>query len=123
MNVYKQLRKNKKITQVELSKILNVQQTTVSKWEVGRAVPDYPTLSKIAEFYGVTTDYLLGLENKSGETKLAVTPNSVYEQPTAEEWHLLKQLREFDEFDRELVVSQIETLSKKYKSKKRNIEN
>lgn len=64
MNIFKELRKQKGLTQIELAKVLNVQQTTVSKWEVGRAFPDYPILVKLSEFYGVTTDYLMGREDK-----------------------------------------------------------
>ena len=60
MNVFKQLRKEKGLTQIELASMVNVQQTTVSKWEVGRATPDYTTLLKLAKIYNVSVDYLLG---------------------------------------------------------------
>ena len=60
MNIFKELRKQKGLTQVELAKILNVQQTTVSKWEVERATPDYTTLIALAGLYDVSIDYLLG---------------------------------------------------------------
>ena len=65
MNVFKKLRTDKGITQVELAQIMNVQQTTVSKWEVGKATPDYPVLLKLSEYYGVSLEYLLGREEKS----------------------------------------------------------
>ena len=65
MNVFKKLRTDKGITQVELAQIMNVQQTTVSKWEVGKATPDYPVLLKLSEYYGVSLEYLLGREEKN----------------------------------------------------------
>ncbi len=57
--IYK-LRKEKGLTQIELAKILNLDQTTVSKWENEKAVPDTTTLINLAEFFDVSTDYLLG---------------------------------------------------------------
>lgn len=71
MNIFKQLRKEKGLTQVELAKMVNVQQTTVSKWEVGRATPDYPVLLKLAEIYNVSVDYLLGREEITEEERAA----------------------------------------------------
>ncbi len=70
MNIFRELRKKKGLTQIELAKMVNVQQTTVSKWEVGRAVPDYPVLLKLAELYGVSVDYLLGREAITPEERL-----------------------------------------------------
>lgn len=63
MNIYKELRKGKNLTQKQLSQILFLDQTTVSKWELGKATPDYGTLQKLADFYGVTTDLLLNRTN------------------------------------------------------------
>ena len=59
-NIFKQLRKSKGLTQKELANLLFLDQTTISKWELGKAIPDYLTLNKLAEFYDVSTDYLLG---------------------------------------------------------------
>ena len=63
-NIFKDLRKAKQLTQKELADIFNVDQTTVSKWEVGKALPDYGTLQKLADFYNVSIDYLLGRDEK-----------------------------------------------------------
>lgn len=61
------LRKRNGYTQVDLSKMLNIQQTSYSKYEKNQRQPDYETIKKIADFYGVTTDYLLertqGIDN------------------------------------------------------------
>lgn len=58
-----ELRKKNGHTQVELSKMLNIQQTSYSKYEKNQRQPDYETIKKIADFYGVTTDYLLERTN------------------------------------------------------------
>lgn len=60
MNVFLFLRKDKELTQSELAQILNVKQNSVSRWEKGVSLPDYPTLINCANFFNVTTDYLLG---------------------------------------------------------------
>jgi len=61
MNIIKELRQKKGITQEELGKILNVQKATISKYERGHIIPDVPTILKLSEFFGVTIYYLLGL--------------------------------------------------------------
>ena len=54
-----ELRKRNGYTQVKVSKLLDIQQTTYSKYEKNQRQPDYETIKKIADLYGVTTDYLL----------------------------------------------------------------
>ena len=53
------LRKEKNITQEELAKNLDVSAQAVSKWENGGA-PDLELLPKIADYFGVSIDYLFG---------------------------------------------------------------
>ena len=54
------LRKEKGIGQKELAAELNLSVSTVSNHEKGVHSPDYETLCKIADYYGVTTDFILG---------------------------------------------------------------
>ena len=60
----KQLRKEKHLTQIELSNILHVSQQTIGAWETERITPGSDTLSNIADFFNVSTDYLLGRTNE-----------------------------------------------------------
>ena len=62
-----ELRKQKGLTQEELSKILYVSRTAVSKWESGRGVPNIESLKAISAYFSVSIDELL-----SGEEILAV---------------------------------------------------
>lgn len=55
-----ELRTEKGLYQKELAVKLKVSVGTISNYEKGRHYPDPATLCKIAEFFGVTTDYLLG---------------------------------------------------------------
>lgn len=58
----KRLRGERQITQEELAAYLHVSAQSVSKWESGTANPDISYIPQIAGFFGVTTDYLFGLQ-------------------------------------------------------------
>lgn len=72
----KELRKAKGQSQETVSKFLGITNSAYSNYEQGTRQPDYDTLKKIAIYFNVTTDYLLGLKNKDG-TKT----NNFEEQP------------------------------------------
>ncbi len=61
-NTIKKLRKGCKITQEKFAEYLGVTPQAVSRWENGSAYPDISMLPMIAEFFGVSSDYLLGIE-------------------------------------------------------------
>ena len=52
------LRKEKNISQLELSKRLNVSRQAVSKWEQGTSSPDTERLIRLAEILGTEVEYL-----------------------------------------------------------------
>jgi HTH-type transcriptional regulator, competence development regulator len=56
----KACRKAKKLTQQELSVTLGINRSTYAKYETGDNEPDNETLQKLADFFGVSVDYLLG---------------------------------------------------------------
>ena len=58
--VLQQLRKNAKLTQEQISDMLQVPKRTYGSWERDERQPDLETLAKIADFFNVSTDYLLG---------------------------------------------------------------
>ncbi len=59
MERLRELRKSKGISLKELGAIIGVAESTMSLYESGKRQPDYETLLKLAEYYGVTVDYLL----------------------------------------------------------------
>lgn len=67
-NILKQMREKKHLTQQDVADGINVNSSTYKNYEYGRREPDLETVSKIADFYGVTTDYLLGRETGEPET-------------------------------------------------------
>lgn len=71
-NIIKDLRKKEKYTQAELAAKLSVNQTTVSCWETGKATPPPEMLMTLAQFFGVTVDYLMGNAPAKPEKKKGV---------------------------------------------------
>lgn len=57
----KQARKQNFITQDEVAKELNIKRYNLSNYETGKREPDLETLAKLANLYGVTADWLLGI--------------------------------------------------------------
>ena len=57
----KELRKENKISQIELAEKCNVKQSCVSKWERGATLPDAEMIVHLTKIFGVSADYLLGI--------------------------------------------------------------
>ena len=89
------LRKEKKLSQKELSKMVNLTQQRISAYEKGKREPDLETLSALANFFNVTIDYLLGNSNirNVGEMK-----NEIYSSNNFETAELLKYYKKLNRF-------------------------
>lgn len=61
----KNLREKKGLLQKELGDKLNISASTIGMYEQDRRDPDFETLKKIANFFNVTTDYLLDNTNNT----------------------------------------------------------
>ncbi|MGN0438301.1 MAG: helix-turn-helix domain-containing protein [Lachnospiraceae bacterium] len=57
------LRKSLGLTQTDLAESIGIARTTLIGYENQTSQPDIETLKRLASFFSVTTDYLLGLEN------------------------------------------------------------
>ena len=58
------LRVSHNLSQVELAKKLNVSKQSVSNWENDNILPSIEMLVEIAKLFSVSTDYLLGLDDR-----------------------------------------------------------
>ena len=63
------LRKQNKLTQLELAEKLNYSDKSVSKWEHAETLPDIEILKKLADLYGVTLDYIVSEEKHEEKVK------------------------------------------------------
>ncbi len=63
MNNLKKLRKSKGLTQSELAQFIGITQNSYSYWENDKVKIDNASILKLADFFGVSVDYLLGRED------------------------------------------------------------
>ena len=59
----KELRTDKGLTQNQLAKKLGFTHTAINLWESKKRVPNFDAVILIAQYFGVSTDYLAGLED------------------------------------------------------------
>ena len=83
------LRKEAGLSQQDLAERLNVSRQTISKWELGTALPSTENLIRLSRLYGVPLDFLVG-NNETRETESAdaveeVPATEAAEAPAAEE--------------------------------------
>lgn len=64
-DVIKTLRNTRNLSQVQLAKALCVSKQTVSNWENNNILPSIEMLVRIADFFSVSTDYLLERDQKT----------------------------------------------------------
>lgn len=64
MDNLKRLRKQRKLTQNDMGDVLNISATAYGNYELGQRSPTPETLIKLADFFGVSVDYLIGREKK-----------------------------------------------------------
>lgn len=72
------LRNQKNISQYEIAEKLSVDRSRYCKWEQGKSRPSYEMLAQIADFFDVTTDYLLG---RTDDPKIHVIENPKQLEP------------------------------------------
>lgn len=85
------LREKRKLSQLELAKKLDMPNQNLSNYERGFRQPDYETLNKIADFFDVTADYLLG---RSDDPQLTEKEEKEVDKETKELLNLLDNLPE-----------------------------
>ena len=98
----KKLREEQGLSQEGLGLRLNVSQSTVSAYEVGERTPDLETLIAIAQFFGVSLDYLVGLSDMKQQLRQS-------DLTTSELAHLY-MYRQLSDTDKEKVSAYIEGL-------------
>ena len=63
MNRIKDLREDRDLRQVDVAEAIGIDQRSLSNYETGKTNPDSETVIKLAHFFGVTCDYLLGVSD------------------------------------------------------------
>lgn len=65
MNRIKELREDRDLRQTDVAEQVGIDQKTLSNYETGKTNPDSFAIIKLAEFFGVTCDYLLGITERN----------------------------------------------------------
>ena len=63
MNRIKNLREDRDLRQIDVAEAVGIDQRSLSNYETGKTNPDSETIVKLASFFGVTCDYLLGVSD------------------------------------------------------------
>ena len=115
----KQLRENRGLIQEILASELGITQQMLSKYERDVLCIKVDVLKRIAEYFNVTTDYLLGVSevkrDLQGQMKVNKTLDTYYD--------LIEIYKGLDEYDQEMVWSIMQTVKKTCEKRKRDTEN
>lgn len=115
MEVLKQLRKQNKKSQQEIADFLGVNRGTYTNYELGKREPDFETLKKLAQYFNVSIDFLLGYTPMQTAQK---NPSSSFNISPKEILHI-KKYRALDERGRQAVD---DTLDREYEFAKPKVE-
>lgn len=72
----KELRDEKKLSQEEVAKAIGTSQTNIGRWEKGLNEPSSGFVIKLANYFEVSIDYLLGREDDFGNITVTPSPSS-----------------------------------------------
>lgn len=115
----KQLRENRGLIQEILAAELGITQQMLSKYERDILCIKVDVLMKIAEYFNVTTDYLLGISevkrDLQGQMKMNKTLYTYYD--------LIEIYKDLDEYDQKMVWSIMQTVKKTCEKRKKDKEN
>lgn len=92
------LRKSRKLTQQQVADMLHLSRGTYAQYEIDRRVPEYATLEKLADFFEVSIDYLVGREGVT--------------QSEADEFKDMYQ--KLPEDEKKVIMGMMELILKKY---------
>lgn len=105
--IFKELRQEKGLTQAQLAERLNYTQGNISGWEKGSVEPKATALIAIAEFFGVTIEYLLGVTDEFN------MPINVYtgDGYTVEERKLIEDFRKLSPYLQGIALNTVHGLT------------
>ena len=102
--IIKRLRKEKDMTQADLAKAVGVTTSSIGMYETGVRNPSYDVVVKLANYFNVTTDYLLG----NNEQELS----DLEEEDTSELKILFDKIRDLSEDDKKRINAIVEAFKK-----------
>lgn len=113
----KQLREKRGLIQEILAAELGITQQMLSKYEKDVTLIKVDILKKIAAYFNVTTDYLLGVSDVKRDLQRQMKMNETLD----EFYDLVEVYKELDSYDKEMIWSIIQTIKKTSESGKREM--
>ena len=111
----KELRKEKGFLQSEIAKKLSKTTTCICDWERGRTQPSIEDLSKLADFFNCSIDYLVGREDDFGNV---VSSSQLTDQLKSDEQKLLRAYRAMPDVAKRKIVDDAEFYAYEYQKSK-----
>lgn len=104
MNILKELRTESGLTQSQFAQAIGTSQKNISRWELGETEPSAYYLKKIAEFYKITTDYILGVEDDLGQKSYTAANTAI----TPEESKILNAYRALSPTNKQMILRMLD---------------
>lgn len=127
-------RKKRKLSQTQFAEKFGIGRSTIAMWETGDRIPDTETLTKLASFFGCSTDYLLGITDdpnpQSTDAEKPIDLKEVLEKRKKAHWGGIelneKQRKIFKEYFESILemserLKEMEELLKKMGDAKKNL--
>ena len=114
-NRIKNLREKRGLIQELLAAELGITQQMLSKYERDSSIIKVDVLKKLAEYFNVTTDYLLGLS----DVKRDLTGQIRINETIHEYYDLIEVYKKLDRYDQEMIWTMIEAARKIAEKRKR----
>jgi transcriptional regulator with XRE-family HTH domain len=111
----KKLRNEKKLTQTELGKIINVTKVSISGYENGDRTPDTDNLRRLADYFDVTSDYLLGRSDHPALKKEESEAEKILNDPQTN--LMFNNWKGMSEEEREEAINMIKYIKYREKNK------
>ena len=80
------LRESVKLSQVKMAEIVGVKQSSLNRYELNQASPTFETLNRYADYFDVSTDYLLGRTDRPQGKLYDYNPQSIANNPQMKEF-------------------------------------
>lgn len=105
--IYSELRYKAGLTQDELAQKLDISKGSVAMWETNKRTPSTGTLIRLADLFGVTTDYLLGRSENPTPEPFANAP-----QDASKTANLLSAFEQLDTDNQDIIIGEAKKLLK-----------
>ena len=102
----KELREERKLTQNEIAKAINVSQTNIGRWEKGLNEPTASYITALAKYFGCTIEYLLECEEETKTQKIETTLSY-------REQKLLRAFNQLEDDEKDKIIDDCEYFANK----------